>query len=583
MIAAAASFTLWAALLAPPAEPPARTAIVVGSNAAAAGRTALRHAHRDAESVAQVLRTVGRFDRARVHVLADPSPEALLAVVEREAAALAASPQGMLLFYYSGHADRDALYPGGTPLPLERLRRALDRPAVALRVGVIDACQGGGWTRAKGLVPDAPFEVAVPAVLGSEGSALIASSSGTESAHESDLLQASFFTYHFAAALRGAGDRSGDGVVTLTEAFEYARERTIRDSARSSPEPQHPSYALNVRGRQDIVLAHVADSPSTLDLEQRAGPLELVHLGTGLRVLELPAGPRRLTLAVPPGRYLVRRVAADGVRTRELTVPRDGAASVSESELVLLGTERLAVKGDADDEAERGEVAPVWPRAGGGEVELGLQGEVPFRREELHREYTRAIGTGESAVATDMVRFDARLGITDRLAWKVGTLGFAYRFGERGGVEVVPYAGLLSWKKQWRGSYPVDDERRIGGGLGVRVPFSWGALVLTGGLDQAAVAQGTDLRYQTGLGITLAGRYVTLHLAAGVTKLEQADRDVVRLLPGHTDTTWWFGSQELGLASLPLLRVGPLRGWSADLYVAAASTLTARVGLARTF
>jgi hypothetical protein len=57
---------------------------------------------------------------------------------------------------------------------------------------------------------------------------LIASSSGVEKARESERVYGSFFTHHLVAALRGAADRSGDGVVTLTDPFAYARERTGR-------------------------------------------------------------------------------------------------------------------------------------------------------------------------------------------------------------------------------------------------------------------------------------------------------------------------------------------------------------------
>lgn len=84
------------------------------------------------------------------------------------------------LFYYSGHADTGALYPNGKPLPLAALRERLDDPRATVRVGIIDACRGGGWTRAKGLTSEPPFEVGLPLALSSEGSVLLASSSGVD-------------------------------------------------------------------------------------------------------------------------------------------------------------------------------------------------------------------------------------------------------------------------------------------------------------------------------------------------------------------------------------------------------------------
>jgi hypothetical protein len=542
-----------ATLLAPAAAPAAtasRAAIVVGANAAALGRAALRHAHRDSEAIAEVLRTVGRFDAARVHVLRDPPPEEVLRLVEREAAALAGDPRGLLLFYYSGHSDRDALYPGGKPLALERLRAVLDRPDVAVRIGVIDACQGGAWTRAKGLEPDAPFEVTIPAVLGSEGSALIASSSGLESAHESDLLQGSFFTVHFAAALRGAGDRSGDGAVTLTEAFDYARERTIRDSARLSPEPQHPSYALNVRGRQDIVLAHVSDSPSTLAVEQREGPLELVHLASGLRVLELPGGERSVTLAVPPGKYLVRKVTPEGIRTRELAVPRDGVARVAEGELVLLADERLAAKG-----------APR--RTSPGALERGSVEMTFLYGSPSEDRWPSVIGERVGTGVDSPMRLDALWAITDRLVWRVGTLGFAYRFRGRNGRELVPYAGVLGWAGP--SAAPVTVEHaRVGAGLDAYVPLGSSVALVAGvGGEHEKVPGRWDQAAHATVGLSArVGDATSLHLGVRA----EVDRGLTLALNEGLMHVRIGSVQELGLAALPMVRYQASPRWSIDVH-----------------
>ena len=81
------------------------------------------------------------------------------------------------------------------------------------------------------------------------GSILLGSSSGLESAHESEALSGSFFTHHLVAGLRGAADRNGDGEVTLGEVFAYAKELTVRDSVLQSEAPQHPSFLVNLSGR----------------------------------------------------------------------------------------------------------------------------------------------------------------------------------------------------------------------------------------------------------------------------------------------------------------------------------------------
>lgn len=547
-------------------EPPPRVGIVVGAQGGAPGRGALRHAHHDAEAIADVLTSVGRFAPGRVHVLRDPAPGELLAVLQREAAALAGRPDALLFFYFSGHADQASLYSAGKPVPLDAVRRALDRQDVAVRIGVIDACQGGGWTRAKGLVPDAPFEVTLPQVLESEGSALISSSAGDESAHESDALGGSFFTVHLAAGLRGAADESGDGEVTLTEAFEYARAQTIRDTARQAKEPQHPTFALNLRGRQDVVLAQVAASPSTLSVAQAGGPLELVHLATGLRMLELPPGPRTARIAVPAGRYLVRRVAADGVRAHEVDVPRQGQVEVREEELTLVASERLAVKGLPTT------MQPATPRALDVELSLGVL---------LSSYYPQVAGLqlGDWTARYDgsNLRIDGRVGLTDRLAWRVGTLGFAYRFGRPEATEVVPYGGLLAWREGSLG------ELRLGGGAALRHRKGPGAVVAAAGIDWEGSGAGFELaarmvrRLHASVGYTLLIRGVgTLHVAAQYVR---SHRDGASSFDGSYyvigppeifEEALLIGSvQELGLASVPLFRLDLPSSWTLDLHGAA--------------
>ena len=106
---------------------------------------------------------------------------------------------------------------------------------------------------------------------------------------------------------------------------------------------------------------------------------------------------------------------------------------MTEHDLVLVGVERLAVKGEDGPVATSG-----WPSRGGGELELGAQ---TWRDASL--DYL-GIGTGDPFGVGSMLRFDGRVGLTDRLAWKIGTVALAYQLGEPGGVEVVPYGGLLS-------------------------------------------------------------------------------------------------------------------------------------------
>jgi hypothetical protein len=319
--------------------------VIVGSNSAIDGRSPLRFAHRDARSLADVLISSGGFATRDVKVLLDATPAEVLAALDAARTALAAQrEEGLLVFYYSGHASQRALFPGGKELPLEQLRSRLSDEAAGVRIGIIDACRGGGWTQAKGLSPAAPFEVGLPA-LSSEGTALLAASSGLEDAHEAELLQGSFFTHYLVAGLRGAADSTGDGQVTLSEAFAYANRLTIRDTASTAKIPQHPSFDLRLRGRQDVVLTSMTNATTQLVLAQTTGPLEVVQLSTGLTVVEAAPGEQVLRLTLPAGSYLVRRVTGGEVRSKEVQVRPNEATRLEESSLTLVGTTVSAGKG----------------------------------------------------------------------------------------------------------------------------------------------------------------------------------------------------------------------------------------------
>ena len=341
--------------LAAAADGPVRAAVIVGANAAAPGRRPLRFGHRDARAISEALTAVAGFAAQDIQLLTDPEPEAVVAAVKAAGRRLSGHPESLIYFYYSGHADDASLFPGGKALPTATIRAALDAAPAKVKVGIVDACRGGAWTRAKGLTPDQPFAVEWPLGLDSEGSVLIASSSGLESAHESDQLEGSFFTHHLVGALRGAADRNHNGEVTLTEAFEYAKAQTIRDTVRFARETQHPSFHVNLRGRRELVLARLGVEVSTLEVSQTSGPLELIHAGSGITLLELPPGPREVRLAVPPGAYLLRKTFPGSTLIKEIDVAGKGLVRVEEAQLTLVGESRLSAKAPSS----RAEVFPI--------------------------------------------------------------------------------------------------------------------------------------------------------------------------------------------------------------------------------
>ncbi len=343
---------LWAWLLAGSAlaaegQGPRRMAVLVGARSGALGRASLQFAHQDAEAVARTLKEVARFRAEDIQLLLEPSPREVLAALDRAQQAAAAEPQGvLLLFYYSGHADDASLYPSGQRLPFTELRQRLDAGNGALvRIGIIDACRGGGWTGAKGLSAAEPFEPRLPMNLESEGSILLASSSGQENAHEAEAIGGSIFTHHFVAGLRGAADGNADGEVSVAEVFAYARELTVRDSALLTSTPQHPSYHFNLRGREDLPLSRTAASPVTVSIRQTRGPLVILDRRSGRNVVELPAGQRQVQVALAPGRYLALRRADGQTHSLEFKLSSAERFALEESALVHSPNLASATKG----------------------------------------------------------------------------------------------------------------------------------------------------------------------------------------------------------------------------------------------
>jgi hypothetical protein len=326
-------------------DPIHRVAVVVGANAGHSAAPPLRFAHRDATRVADTLRELGGFAADDTHLLLDPEPGALLSVLDR-ALADAEGAQTLLLLYYSGHADEAAVYPAGERLPLDALRERIDDPRVTVRVGIVDACGGGQWTGAKGLTPGAPFEVPAPLELASAGSVLIASSSGSQSAHELEALGGSLFTHHLVQGLRGGADDSGEGEITVAEAFAYARAATVKDAVlQLGGADQDPSFHVDLRGRQDLVLTRVDAGPSVVEVQQAQGPLELVDLHTSVTILSLEPGVRAIELALPPGRYLLRRRGGDGQYAAELTLALGERRVITEEQLELVAVGDRSAKG----------------------------------------------------------------------------------------------------------------------------------------------------------------------------------------------------------------------------------------------
>ena len=213
------------------AGPLQRYALVVGANAGGADRPRLRYAISDAERFARVMIEIGGVAPSNEVVLRQPKVgelvHALEALTRRVADAKRAAAGGRteVVVYYSGHADEQGLLLGDDRYSYRSLRERLDEIPADVRIAVLDACASGAFTRIKGGRARPPFLVDESAAM--RGHAFLTSSAETEAAQESDRIHASYFTHFLISGFRGAADLSGDGKVTLSEAYQFAFNETL--------------------------------------------------------------------------------------------------------------------------------------------------------------------------------------------------------------------------------------------------------------------------------------------------------------------------------------------------------------------
>jgi hypothetical protein len=332
-----------------------RYAVIVGRNTGAPDEQNLRFAEADAARVAELLGEIGGIPDENQVLLrgkdADQVRRALIATNERIRVGQREGRDAVLLVYYSGHGDADALHLGDSRLALRELEALVRGSSAQIRILVIDSCRSGSVTRVKGGRPAAPL--ALPREMHEapgEGVIILTASTASEDAQESDQLAGSFFTHYLLTALRGAADDDANQIVTVEEAFRYTREQTIIASSRTLGGTQHPTFHYDLRGRAEIALADLAAARGrgTLTLPDRATWLIVRGSSPGAVVGEIVAGARRRTLSLGAGNYLVRGRTTEALLEGTVTVAVGRDTVVEASTLERTTYARLVRKGKGD-------------------------------------------------------------------------------------------------------------------------------------------------------------------------------------------------------------------------------------------
>ncbi|MEO0606358.1 MAG: caspase family protein, partial [Myxococcota bacterium] len=373
-----------------------------------------------------------------------------------------------VFFYYSGHSDAEGLLLGEEHLGYPELKAALDTVSADVRVAILDSCASGALIRAKGGTRIAPFLADRSNEVG--GFAYITSSSADEVSQEADQIGGSYFTHALATGLRGAADQSGDGRVTLDEAYSFAYTTTLARTERSQFGPQHANHSFQLSGKGNLVLTDLHLTSASLVLDEELSGRALVRDEDGDLVAELikPAG-RMIELGLGAGGYEITfGKASDGrFAVAQVQLEVGTTAIVGADDLVWFEaeTEASVARGDVPEtpptpppptatvvatepligrpHPPRFELVPGFPppsRPGVDSMILGVL---------THSEGIKGLGLAfaGSLVDRDLEGTNFALGtsiVGGNLQGTQGTLGFNYVGGDARGAQLTLGANVVN-------------------------------------------------------------------------------------------------------------------------------------------
>ena len=332
-----------------------RWVLAVGANDGGAKRETLQYAVSDAQNFVQVMETMGGVDAGVL--LSDPRivhlEEALHALHNRVASAEAARRE--VIIYYSGHADENGLRLGESLFSYVRLRDAMDRMEAEVHIAILDACASGAITRLKGGRRQKAFMVDASSDM--RGYAFLTSSSEDEAAQESDAIGASFFSHYLVSGLRGAADVTGDGRVTLNEAYHFAFQNTLEGTERTQGGAQHPAYDIKMTGTGDVVMTDVRQTSAGLILSKALQGRFFIRNANRQLIAELfkPAG-RRVELGLEPGKYRVHMARQIQSATASVELEMGQREVLDEAHFEIIARESTTMRGGIKYSVKRSRV-----------------------------------------------------------------------------------------------------------------------------------------------------------------------------------------------------------------------------------
>lgn len=285
-----------------------RFALIAGANDGGADRVRLQYALTDARAFADVLEDLGGVPASNQTLLMEPDGAVMRdAIANLSATVGVAEERGLrteVVVYYSGHSDEQGLLLGEERYPYDELRADLKGIGADVQVVVLDSCASGAMVRTKGGVHRPAFLEDQSNDV--EGTAYLMSASADESAQESDVVGASYFTHFLVSGMRGGADQTGDGRVTLDEAYAFASTETLRRTERTSIGAQHAIFDMNMKGHGGFVFTDLSSTNSSLVFDEAIAGRLFVRDADGALVAELSKTTERaVEVALDQGTYTV--------------------------------------------------------------------------------------------------------------------------------------------------------------------------------------------------------------------------------------------------------------------------------------
>lgn len=308
-------------------------ALLVGQNNGGKDLERLNYAESDTKRFSEILTSLSDFKPQNVIVLLHPNSTELQSQFDRikNMADKDNSGAGLFLFYYSGHADGRDLLLGATRYSLEKIEKYIDGFSSDVKIGIFDACQSGAVVSYKGGTTSEPFYLKNQQNV--KGKVIIASSAANERAQESQTLKSSIFSFHWFNGLMGSADISGDGKVTLNEAYQYSYRKTVETSALTNGEIQHPVYRFSIYGQGDIVLTDLNKGKSGILVDASCSGKFLIVSQNYLDVFAdfYKESEKVRLVSLSPGKYTVVNANGLDVGTSEIEVSPNRVFKLSKS------------------------------------------------------------------------------------------------------------------------------------------------------------------------------------------------------------------------------------------------------------